>query len=83
MARFVFTMNMPSKGGNIVHQVIGDHDCSSVEEMCDHLNSNDFILIREFYRDGPDSAHGRFVGEVCINTMMVGKVKIDNKPTQY
>jgi hypothetical protein len=83
VARFVFTMNMPSKGGNIVHQIIGDIDCESIEEMCSLLNESDFIMVREFYRDGPDSAHGRFVGTVCINTMMIGKVKIDNKPAQY
>lgn len=83
MARFLFTINMASKGGNVVHQVIGEYDCDTVEGMCEVLNENDFIVVREFYREGPDSFHGRFVGEVCLNTMMIGKVKIDNRPVQY
>lgn len=83
MARFLFTINMASKSGSFVHQVIGEYPCETIEEMCDVLNENDFIIVREFYRDGTDSSHNRFVGNVCINTMMIGKVKIDSKPVQF
>lgn len=80
MARFLFTMNMPSRNGNVVHQITAEHPAETIEEMNEILQESDFILVREFYKEGGVGMNGRDVGMVCLNVMMIGKVKIDNKP---
>lgn len=77
--RFVYTLNMPSSQGSLVHQVSGDYPVNSVEEMCEVMNSNMFIVVRQHYKDGPAGPNGEIVwvdvGPVIINTEHIGKVQ--------
>jgi PhoH-like ATPase len=40
-------MNMPSRSGNSVHQIIGEHPAQSLEELTDALSDSDFIIVDE------------------------------------
>ena len=76
--RFVFTMNLPSYKGNLIQQVIGDHDAKSIESLCDTLNSDGFIIVNQYYnivhRNG--EREWQFKGPMILNTDHVGKVQV-------
>lgn len=78
---FTFTMNMPSYQRNLVHQVIGEHSAQSLDEMCDCLTLQDYIIVNQFYSQ--ETSAGRSLiakGRVILNTAMIGKI-IEYKPT--
>lgn len=74
MARFSFTMNMPAKNGNSVHQVIADHGCVSLDEMKFVLAESDFLSVEEMYRDLNGDYYSK--GRILLNYRHIGKVKI-------
>lgn len=76
--RFIVTMNMPSRKGELVHQVICEYSVSNIESFLEAVNDADFILVEEFYRR-PDNAGFYSVGMVILNTMHIGKVKADRE----
>jgi hypothetical protein len=67
-------MNMPSRKGELVHQVVCEYPTSSIEGFLEAVNDADFILVEEFYRK-PDNGGFYSVGMVLLNTMHIGKVK--------
>lgn len=77
--RFQITMNMPSRSGNSVHQVIGEHPAKTLEELVDILSKSDFIIVDEIYKDN-DAARGMgnfySVGKLAINPLFIGKIKV-------
>jgi hypothetical protein len=77
--KFLFTLNMPSSQGSLVHQVTGDYDASSCLQMCAALNKLDFITVRQFYKDGVGQ-NGEILwddrGEIILNTSKIGKVQV-------
>ena len=74
--RFLITMNMPSRKGELVHQVICEYPVSSIEELLEDLNERDFIIAEEFYRK-PDNAGFYSVGLMLLYTMHIGKIKAE------
>jgi len=72
--RFLVTLNMPSRKGELVHQVVCEHASKSIDDFLKSINENDFILVEEFYRK-PDNAGFFPVGMMILNTMHIGKVK--------
>ena len=74
--RFLVTLNMPSRKGELVHQVICEYPVSSIDEFLDVINDNEFLLVEEFYRK-PDNAGFYSVGMMILNTMHIGKVKAE------
>jgi hypothetical protein len=74
--RFLITLNMPSRKGELVHQVICEYPVSSIEAFLDAINENDFLLMEEFYRK-PDNAGFYSVGLMILNTMHIGKIKAE------
>jgi hypothetical protein len=77
--RFQITMNMPSRSGNSVHQVIGEHPAKSLEELTDLLSHADFIIVDEIYKDNDATRGvGNFysVGQIAINPLFIGKIKV-------
>ena len=74
--RFLITLNMPSRKGELVHQVICEYPVSSIEGFLDAINDSDFLLVEEFYRK-PDNAGFYSVGMMVLNTMHIGKVKAE------
>lgn len=72
--RFLVTLNMPSRKGELVHQVVFEYPATSIGGFLDVINDNDFILGEEFYRK-PDNAGFYSVGMMILNTMHIGKVK--------
>lgn len=77
--RFQITMNMPSRSGNSVHQIIGDHPAHDLVEMVDIISRSDFIIVDEIYKDN-DAARGAgnfySVGKLAINPLFIGKIKV-------
>jgi len=74
--RFLITLNMPSRKGELVHQVVCEHQSGSMEEFLEALQENDFLLVQEFYRKA--DSFGFFpVGPMILNTMHIGKVKLE------
>jgi hypothetical protein len=74
--RFLVTLNMPSRKGELVHQIVCRYPVDDIESFLEAINENDFILVEEFYRK-PDNAGFFPVGMIIINTMHIGKVKVD------
>lgn len=77
--RFLYTMHMPSSQGSLVHQISGEYPVDTVEEMCDVLNDNAFITVRQYYKDDKLGPHGEVVwvdvGQIILNTEHIGKVQ--------
>jgi hypothetical protein len=75
--RFVFTLNMPSFKNNLVQQIIGDHAASSFDEMCEALNNDLFIVVKQFYnvqhRNG--EREWQYKGPMILNAHHIGKVQ--------
>lgn len=77
--RFQITMNMPSRSGNSVHQIIGEHPANSLGELVDELSNSDFIIVDEIYKDNEAArGMGNFysVGQIAINPLFIGKIKV-------
>ena len=74
--RFLVTLNMPSRKGELVHQIVCRYPVDSIEGFLDAINESDFLLVEEFYRK-PDNAGFYSVGMMILNTMHIGKVKMD------
>lgn len=76
--RFQITMNMPSRSGNSVHQIIGEHPAQTLEELTYAMSDSDFIIVDEIYKDnesvrGPGNFYS--VGKIALNPLFIGKVK--------
>jgi len=77
--RFQFTMNMPSRSGNQVHQIIGEHPAKSLQEMIEIISGSDFIVVDEIYKDNnppPGQPDFYSVGKIAINPLFIGKIKL-------
>ena len=74
--KFLITLNMPSRKGELVHQVVCDYKVKNIEEFFEIVSQSDFILVEEFYRK-PDNAGFYSVGMMILNTMHIGKIKAD------
>ena len=74
MSKFLITMNMPTRNGNAVHQVIADHSSKTIEEFMRALQDNDFIIVDEYYKD----QYGEYynIGKALVNHRYVGKVRV-------
>jgi hypothetical protein len=72
--RFQFSLNMPSKVGNLTHNVIADYPVDSLSELMGVMADTDFLLVREVYRDNKAGTHF-VVGDLIINTTLIGKAK--------
>lgn len=77
--RFLITMNMPSRSGNTIHQIIAEYPTPSLAEFLRALETMDFVIVEEYYKD-PESARGvpsyYPVGQTAINHRYIGKIKV-------
>jgi hypothetical protein len=73
--RFQIVMNMPSFGGNGVHQIIAEYPVDSLEEFVDALSNRDFIVVDEFYRHNETKEYYQ-VDPIVLNPLFIGKVKV-------
>ena len=73
--RFLITLNMPSRKGEPVHQIVCDYPTDSLDDFMEILNDCDFIRVEEFYSKS-DSGGYYSVGMMLLNTMHIGKVKV-------
>jgi hypothetical protein len=74
---FQITMNMPSYGNALVHQVLGEHSAETLEEFLEELVANDFIIVTEWYRSAETGQPVR-KGEIILQTNLCGKAKVFN-----
>ena len=76
--KFLLTMNMPAHRGGPIHQITCEHPAKNLAEFCDALESNEFVLVEEFYRN-TEAIHGTdpyySVGFTALNYRVIGKVK--------
>lgn len=78
MTLFYITMNMQSRSGNPTHQIVASvQGVKDIEDFMVVLNSQDFMIVEEFYRKADGSGHYS-VGEIILNTMHIGKVKVSS-----
>jgi hypothetical protein len=72
-------MNMPSRNGNGVHQIIVEPKGSqTLADFVYAINDTNFIIVNEFYKDNDGSSKGSnyySVGPICLNTAFIGKIK--------
>ena len=74
--RFIFTMNMPSFNGHLVHQIIGEHSAETLEDLMDLMENSDFITVVEVYKDTDSRSSSYYTkGPIMLNCMHIGKVK--------
>ena len=76
---WVITMNMPTRGGHAVHQIIAkipqwDNELGALRELI----QNDFIVVDEMYTT-PDGGGLVFHSKVLLNTAFIGKIKRSNR----
>lgn len=84
--RFLITMNMPARSGGSVHQIIAEHPATSLENFISELESRDFVIVEEFYKDadaGRLAPSYYSVGFTAINHRYVGKIKIISNEPQH
>jgi len=72
--KFLLTMNMPVRAGQMVHQVVCGYNCDSVESFLEIIDTQNFILVEEFYKDVVTHEYYT-VGPIIINTNLIGKVR--------
>lgn len=77
--RFLVTMNMPTKSGNVVHQIMAEHPAESLDDFKTALESEDFLEVEEFYRNQDGEYYS--TGNVLLNHRFVGKVKLYTQHT--
>ena len=75
--RLLLTLNMPSAQGFLVHQITIEHTCNTLDEFCDEMNDNEFIVGRLLYRiktpTGDTAWRDR--GDIILNTSHIGKAQ--------
>ncbi len=79
MARFVFTMKLPSVKGHMVQEVIGEYQAGSLTEIYNHiLKGQKWFLVDQMYtyqeRDGRRVWERR--GQILLNSDLCGKIKV-------
>lgn len=86
MKRFLITMHMPTGSSqNLVHQVIGDHPAQTLQEFCEVLNNDAFVVVRQYYfvSDRITKEKGwRDRGDLILNTNHIGKVAVYYDPSE-
>lgn len=75
MSRFLITMNMPSRSGGLIHQVICEHGAKSLDDFVSLMDGADFVVVEEFYRNADGSQYS--MGRIALNVMHIGKIKLD------
>ena len=79
--RFLFFMNMPSGSydGPLAHQVIGDIDVSSLEELLELMCSDPFIIVTLMFYERDRNSSTRLwqsKGKMILSTDHIGKVMV-------
>lgn len=76
--RFLFHMNMPSGGNDLVHQVVGEIDCNTLGELREVMERQDFLTIDHMTYDRQPGGEKRWRsrGQMIINTSAIGKVAV-------
>lgn len=77
MTRFLITMNMPTRNGSPIHQVICEHEAKTVADFLKTVGDAEFFTVEELYRD----ASGNYfsAGVVALNVAHIGKIKMDKE----
>jgi|APFre7841882654_1041346.scaffolds.fasta_scaffold34825_3 hypothetical protein len=72
-SRFLLTLNMPARSGQMVHQVTCEHYSEDIDTFTEMMNNWEFIVVEELYRDKEGQWYS--VGPLSLNTAVIGKVK--------
>ena len=80
MKIYAFSIRMPGRNGSPSQFLIGGHECESLMSLTEELNSNDFIIVSQYFeRDG----ELQDVGETILNHEVVGKVREWKRRTEH
>ncbi len=76
MARFVFTMTVPTFKGNLVQQVIGEYKASSLTEIYQHITRGQkwFLVMRLYQESGPQGKIWKDRAEILVNADWCGMI---------
>lgn len=68
---FRITLNMPSRKGHAVHQILAEHTSNSLSDLMREFRERGYIIATEYYKDeeGNIAPHG----ELAICFSVVGK----------
>jgi hypothetical protein len=77
MNRFLITMNMPTRSGSPIHQVICEHPAKTVSDFILSIGEEEFFTVEEFYRDNAGNYFS--AGMVALNVAHIGKIKMDKE----
>jgi len=72
--RFQVTLNMSSRAGSPVHQIIAETKHSSLHAFMEDINEHGYVVVDELYRDAEEKSFYR-AGQIAISASVVGKVK--------
>lgn len=74
IVRFVFTLNLPSRQNNLVQEIIGEYEATSLTEIYAHIHRGQrFLLITTYYQNGDKWVERE---KMLINVSMVGRIKL-------
>lgn len=75
--RFLISMNMPNANGMLTHQMTVEHACSSIDDLCDAMNNEEFLIFQLFYKRTNMSGEVWWQdrGPIILNTSCIGKVQ--------
>ncbi len=75
--RFLLTLNMPSAQGFLVHQLTVEHKSKTLNDFCDYMNDNQFIIVDLLYRHKSEGSNTIWSekGEIVLNTECIGKAQ--------
>ena len=76
MTKFVLTMNMPSRKGNEVHQVIAGHSAATLDEFAAEIDGRDFVVVEEFYYSSDDKSKLFSRGRTAVSCFHIGKIRM-------
>jgi hypothetical protein len=68
-------MNMPTRSGSPIHQVICEHEALSVADFIKGMGNAEFFIVEELYRDQAGNYFN--AGKVALNKRHIGKIKMD------
>ncbi len=74
---FRFTLSVPSREGQLVHQVVGEHPAQSLDALAKAIADTEFFIVEEIYRN-PDRSNGCIV----LNSSYVAKIKVETNSRQ-
>lgn len=77
MTRFKITLNMPSRRGGPIHQILCEHSAETIEEFMAQWRDEGYVIVDEFYNQ--DDGSLKLNGQIAITDAIGAKVAYMDK----